>query len=158
MFNNITDERTTRSGANTINYVESSPSIYVLFQTNVGVLTCFIRMHCLHRKFIHTLHDRLVNAAATRNARRAVAANSNSWSASSVNDSAAEVVLVVVLRNISIVTSTAVSALLAIVHRLGHRVCGRGAPRGQRGGRRTRRGLVNRVTGSVGGEEEETRR
>lgn len=134
----------------------SSPSIYrptscfIPFQTNsvrsVGVLlTCFIRMHCLHRKFIHTLHDRLVNAAATRNARRAVAANSNSWSWSSVNSAAA-----VVLRNITIVT-TRVSALLAIEHRrLGHRVCGRGAAGGQRGRGRTRRGLINRVTRSVG--------
>lgn len=145
----------------------SSPSIYrptscfIPFQTNslcsVGVLTCFIRMHCLHRKFIHTLHDRLVNAAATRNARRAVAANSNSWSWSSVNSAAAAV-----LRNITIVTTTSVSALLAIEHRrLGHRVCGRGAAGGQRGRGRTRRGLINRVTRSVGEElkeREETRR
>lgn len=98
-------------------------------------------MHCLHREFIHTLHDGLVNAAATGYARRSVAA-----------------------RNVSVVTATA-SPLAeerprrgwSIHGGLGH--CGRGggAAGRQRGRGGTCGGLVNRITGSAGEEEENKR-
>lgn len=88
-------------------------------------------MHCLHRKFIHTLHNGLVKAAATGcDALRPIK--------ESLDIIVVQRVLVVELRS---------SMLMVVATRcgLGHR---RHCARRQRGRCGARRGLVNCVTGS----------
>lgn len=121
-----------------------------------NVLTCFIRMHCLHRKFIHTLHDRLVNAAAARGDRWRTMASSHQgmMMSSTVLVQSRAVLHIVVVELWLHILLLVVMIMLATCCGLGHR-CSHGAGWGQGGRGRARRGLVNRVTGSV--EERRTR-
>lgn len=103
------------------------------------VLTCFIRVHCLHRKFIHArLHDRLVETAAT--------GCYALWPQESLD---VVVLLPLLLLRMELMVLMGV-VIVATRCRLGHR--GHCA-RGQRGRGGARRGLVNRVTGSGRGEK-----